>query len=185
MRTKKFLRVGLSVVVGVLALALLGVGLVSAQGGPVQIDKMVMPSEVEVGGTVTYTIMLTATETLTGSVMVTDTLNWHVMDLDSLTWVMPQSDNMPSVSGVLTWMGEVSPTQKLMFTIKLYEEGSEQTNPDGESFTVTYPENRTVENTAEFSYMGSTGEATASFTVAAAEEMYYIYLPLVMRNFGG
>jgi hypothetical protein len=183
MRTKKFLKVGLSVVVGVLALALLSVGLVSAQDdGPVQIDKMVMPSEVEAGGTVTYTIMLTATETLTGPVMVTDTLNWHVMDLDTLMWVMPDSDNMPSASGVLTWMGEVSPTQKLMFTVELYEEGSQQTNPDGESFTVTYPENRMVENTAEYSYMGYMGEATASFMIS---EMYYIYLPLVMRNFGG
>jgi hypothetical protein len=186
MRTEKFLRVGFSVVVGVLALALLSVGLVSAQDdGPVQIAKMVMPTDVEAGDTVTYTIMLTATETLTESVMMTDTLNINVLDLDTFAWITPTSGvSMPSEYGVLTWMGDVSPTQKFMFSVGLYEPGT-YTDPDGESFTVEYPDPKTVTNTAYFSYMDAKGEDSAAFVIAAEEEMYYIYLPLVMKNFGG
>ncbi len=149
----------------------------SVAPSPVCLKKMVDPmTGVKSGDMVTYTIK---TKDLMGGsrdIMLTDTLP-SVVEFGSF---VSAPEGVTETDGVITWSGTITGTaREFVFTAKLLQEGE----------TVTYPVNSMVENMVWAMEDGAPDtkvSATATFEIESGvvDDNYYIYLPLVMRNFG-
>ncbi len=136
------------------------------------ISKSVLPvNDVELGDTVTYTLQLSNAGSMTAyGILLTDTLPTGVtfsafVDNDGLA-----VEN----AGVITWSGDLEAGEEIVIV-----------------FTVTVDadddlQGETITNTVAFtSSNAGDGAANAAFTIAAGTTTdYFIFLPLVMRNFG-
>jgi len=140
-------------------------GVLTVLAPSLSVAKSVVPqADVPPGGVVTYTVVLSnsgAGDAL--GVVLTDALP---VEVTFGGWV--QQSGAVYENGVITWTGTVAGDGQvtLVFTATLGTDSG------------LY--NRTVVNTARFaSDNAGSGSATATFTTA---RRYYIYLPLVMRN---
>ncbi len=148
----------------------------SLAASPVCLKKMVMPTmSVKAGDMVTYTIR---TKDLMGGsrdIMVTDTLP-SVVEFGS--WVSAP-EGVTETDGVITWSGTITGAARVfVFTGELLME----------SETVTYPLNNMVENmvwAVEEGAPDTKVSASAVFGIEEGQMWYYIFLPVVMRNFSG
>ena len=141
-------------------------GVLTVLAPSLTLTKAVLPQTgVPLGGVVVYTVTLSnGGEGLAGGIVLTDALPAEVAFGG---WV--QGSGAVHESGVITWTGDLAGgvSVTLVFTATV------GTDPS------LY--NRTVTNTAAYrSDNAGSGSAEAAFTT---ERRYYIYMPLVMKNY--